>query len=293
MATRRTTQPGRAQERCRLRPESLHDIQRWLQDEIFRPNELPARERPKDTATADEVVTPSKTLTAVERTGIYARLLEVRLYNRLAEDFSIVRHILDDVAFDRLVREYTATYPPRSYSIDHFGLRLPEFFARDAAASYPDRGLLLDGARLEVSLLKIFDAPSVTPLDAASFQAIAPAEWERVILRTTPGLEVLRFDYPVSEYLTAIRGGTAPSHPEPRETWTVIYRRDQTIFRLDLEPAAASLLDSLRRGTPFLRAVEAVAETWETGAQDLDARMFRWLREWVGEGLFWKTELVD
>ena len=96
---------------------SLVELQRWFQNEIFRPHQLPRKRRPKSTPGAAQVVLPSHTLTASERVAIYQNMYFARANECLAQDFPAVLRIIGYEAFRRLVRAYLTRHPSQHYSL--------------------------------------------------------------------------------------------------------------------------------------------------------------------------------
>ncbi len=66
-----------------------------------------------------------------------------------------------------------------------------------------------------------------------------------------------------------------------------MWRKNYEVWRLDLGKPAYDFLGALAKGRPFGKAVAAAAK----GLQgDPGQQLFRWLRDWVAEGMF---ESVD
>ena len=67
-------------------------------------------------------------------------------------------------------------------------------------------------------------------------------------------------------------------------SWVVVYRRDYSVLRLELSTPEFALLSSLVDGTPLGEALaDAVAGSQSARQQ---AKVFRWFRSWIREGLF-------
>jgi hypothetical protein len=73
-----------------------------------------------------------------------------------------------------------------------------------------------------------------------------------------------------------------------------VYRRGFVVWRMDLTPAMAGLLDALFGGATLGEALGAIA----VHAEDADAlaeaerNVMLWFREWVAGGFFARVELA-
>ena len=83
----------------------LPRLQRWMQAVIEQPGavdeavEAEAARAELDPADIDRVILPSKTLTPVERVGVYQGMYLLRMVEALENDFPAVAHLLGDDAF--------------------------------------------------------------------------------------------------------------------------------------------------------------------------------------------------
>ncbi len=62
-----------------------------------------------------------------------------------------------------------------------------------------------------------------------------------------------------------------------------MWRKGYEVWRLDLSRPAFAFLRDLVRGRPFGKAVAAAARGLQGQPGD---QLFRWLRDWVAEGMF-------
>ncbi len=95
---------------------------------------------------------------------------------------------------------------------------------------------------------------------------------------------MLSFAYPVNAYLQSVK---AENHDHPelprRASWVAVYRKNYEVWRLDLGRPAYEFLRALAKGRPFGKAVAQAARGLQGNAGD---QIFRWLRDWVAEGMF-------
>jgi Putative DNA-binding domain len=237
-----------------------------------------------------EVLLASKTLTPVERLGIYHDMYPLRMYDTLAADYPGLEHFLGHEAFDELVRAYTNVHPSRSYTLNRLGDHLPEFL-KTASVRRPE--FCHDLARLELAVTHVFDDEETPRLVEAEIAAVPPEAWERARLRPVAAFRLLSFRYPVNAYLQTVKDDDH-DHPKARlkDEWVAIYRRDYGVFRLSLSRAAHDLLADLVAGIPL---GEAIAPALRAGGKRApsETELFRWFREWVSGGIFRAVEIRE
>ena len=230
----------------------------------------------------EHMLTDGPNLPAASRFQIYNDGYFARLIECLADDYPALAHLLGADEFETLARAYIEKHPSRSPSLNAYGAHMSSFVR---ARSKPWASFAADLARLEWALAEVVHAPSTASLGPAALAAIPPARLRTARLTRSPTLRVLSFDYPVNRYFQAFCDDEASERPERRTSTTAIYRRDLTIWRMDLEPAAAMLLEDLVAGAPLDSAI-AELERRTKDAEDLATRLPRWLGAWVSNGFF-------
>jgi hypothetical protein len=272
-------------------PIPLDRLQRWMQAVVVNPGtpdeavraRAAAREVPGERVV--DVILPSRTLTAVERVGIYHGMYLLRMEEALATDYPGLKHLLGDGAFLDLVRGYVEAYPSRHFSLNRLGDHLPAYLLR--APDLPRRAFCHDLARLELALSRVFDAPQTPPLSPEAIAAVPAASWEDARLVPVAAFALLAFRYPVGAYLDSVSGEQAHTHPPLRreDTWAVVYRREYSVWRKDLSRGAHLLLSELIAGRTVGEAV-ASALRLRGRARPTEPDLFRFFREWAAGGLF-------
>jgi hypothetical protein len=235
-----------------------------------------------DDASAARLVTPSKTLSALERLAIYRTAYHARLIECLSDDYPVLKHALGDAEFAEICRGYVARHPSTGPSLNDFGRHMADF-ARTALTDVA--GFAGDLAKLEWAVVLAIHAPTA-PVLATEELAKVPAErWPEVRLVANPSLRILHFAYPVNDYFQAYRSGGAPSIPSGARASVAVYRTGRSIWRLPLTAAMVVLFESLAHGTalgPSLALLEPLL------ADDPEAapRVMAWFRQGVSSGLF-------
>ncbi len=272
---------------------NLETLERWMQAVVMHPagaaaglRATPAK-RLLGEAARDPgiVVLPSKSLTSVERLGIYAHMYYARLVEVMEAEYPTTRRILGAHAFAAACRRFVAKNPSRTRTLNALSARFPGFLARSLPKSNRN-GLAVDVARIERAMEDVFDAPRAEPMTAAQFAAIGSDPAGRAVLKVTPALRMLALRYPANVYMTATRRGERPRIPRPRATAVIVFRRGYQVFRRDQEPAQWQLLRALAAGKPLAAAVGACIGRRGARADDVAKRLGRWFEEWSAARLF-------
>ena len=265
----------------------LETLQRWMQEVVVHPGTVeqaissPRAEREIPSRRLAEVVLPSKTMTREERIGIYHGMYLMRMEEALAADYPVLRHHIGDDGFADLVRDYVQAWPSRSYTLNRLGDHLPRFL-RDS--ELPQADFLADLARFELAMTEVFDEEETRVLDGEALASVPPEAWEEARLRPIAALRLLEFKYSVIPHLEAYHQDLPSPSPRRRANWVAVYRRDLSVLRLELTRAQYELLRSLVDGVPLGEALGGAAAVRTSVRQQ--ARVFRWFRTWVAEGLY-------
>jgi hypothetical protein len=260
----------------------LGQLQRWFASVTTNPQGV--LEGAHLSRRLERLVTAGPKLSAVERLRIYSDGYVARLVECLLDDYPALAHALGDETFEALCRDYIAEHPSRSRSLNGFGQAMAAFCAERAETWAP---CAADLARLEWALVEVVHEPQTRALTSAALAAAGPGlPSARFVL--SPCLRLLRLDYPVNAFYQAYRDGAAAELPERAEASVAVFRQELTLWRQDLEPLAALLLDALGRGETLESAVALLAN--RAPYSDLAAKLPQWLGSWVENGFFQSLE---
>lgn len=271
---------------------SLERLELWFQGEIVRPHEARARGNASRTklsagaspADAKHWILPSRHLRPKERVAIYANMYFVRLLECMQVDYPAVAHLTGERGFEKLVRAYLLRHPSRHYSLNLLGARLPEFLAGSVRVAR--RPLLHDVALLEQLMSVVFDAPESPVLATADLARVAPEAWENARPRLIDAMRLAAFEHRANAIVTAVRQGLALPELTRKRTWVAVYRKDFVIWRMELTQPMHAVLSALAERQTLREAIEAGAEVFDGGAEELQGKIFGWFSEWVAEGFF-------
>lgn len=260
---------------------SLRRHQEWFLAVITAPEHEPA---PVDSTSAGRLVTPSSTLSSLARLEIYRRSYQARLIECLADDYPVLQETLGEEAFEGLCRAYIDEHPSTEPSLNRFGRHMADF-CRNHPLSDPD--FAADLAALEWAVVLAIHAPTAPPLTAEDLARLSIESWPEIRLVPNPSLGVHAFGYPVNAYLSARRRGDAVALPVARECSVAVYRTEQSVWRLELTPPMATLVESLSRGETLGASLSLVAAQLD-GVTEAEAaqNVSTWFRHAVSSGLF-------
>ncbi len=268
----------------------LTRLQGWFQNAVVRPS-LPFAIDPTSLADAERGaadaelhVLPSRTLTPSERVGIYADAYLARLVEVLTSDYAAVSALAGCGAFHELARRYLAAHPSKSFTLSVLGRHFPDWIA--GADGIERRELLADIARVELAITRTFDAPRESALRPADMAALPPEVLADPRPRLIAALELLDLRHSANAIVRALRNdGDLPSL-DPARTYTLVWRKDDVVWRRDLAPAAFALLDALAGRSSLADAIAAAERAHTGAAADLADLVPRWIGEWSEDGLF-------
>lgn len=257
--------------------------------------------------TVARFIKPNDRLSSFERLEIYNRQYWFRLIESLYEDFPGLRTVLGEERFHDLTVAYLSKCPSNSYTLRDIGNRLEKFLTRNPRWMKPHDKLVRDIVRLEWAHIVAFDGEALPPLEIdALLDGGDPA---RLRLGMQPYLTFLACDYPVDDYMLAVRRREEPQGeasnainerikhkaakklrlPKPQKTWLAVHRSENSVWYKRLEPEAYLLCAALQKGVPLQAAIERAFRGKEMNEQ-VSARLQAWFTLWASLSWFCRVE---
>ncbi|MSU65672.1 MAG: DUF2063 domain-containing protein [Opitutus sp.] len=244
-----------------------------------------------------EFIKPNDRLSSVERLQIYARSYWYRLIDCVYDDSPGLRALLGERKFFALVRAYLAKYPSRSFTMRNLCSRLPQFIREEPRWTVPDTARADAVARFEWAQTVAFDGEAHPVLPARD---LAPAFPARLRLALQPYLSLLVLEWPVDDYVIAVkqrdalrdeasnvvnrgpraRAGKRVARPRRGRVYVVVHRYHERLFYKRLAAPAFKILAAIAAGQPMARAVAAA------GRRVKPAEVQEWFATWMELGWF-------
>jgi hypothetical protein len=256
-------------------------------------------------ALAAQIAKPNERLTSFERLEIYSRMYWFRVLDSLYDDCPGLRAVLGVPRFMRLAEAYLVKYPSRSFTMRNLPDRLARFIREEPQHTRPHTALCHDLARFEWARVEVFDSAA---LPVFTLDDLLDADPTRLKLNLQPYLQLLELDYPVDDFILAVkqrdelsRGEAsntivaAPAHhparrkirlPGPERTHVAVHRLDGTIYFKRLDPVAYRVLTAIRRGRTLEQALAAGIPRATQPREDWAAKVRGWFKNWMELGWF-------
>jgi hypothetical protein len=256
-------------------------------------------------AAAAEIAKPNDRLTSFERLEIYNRMYWFRVLDSLYEDCPGLRAVLGDAKFMRMAEAYLQKYPSRSFTLRNLPSRLVKFIAEEPKWTRPHTKLCLDLARFEWAQVEVYDGGAKPLFRVEDLAGTNPA---KLRLALQPYLQLLLLDYPVDDFLIAIKkreallrgdASNAPTRvrtakaskvplPEREKCAVAVHRLDGRIYFKRLEPAACKVLLAIRAGKPLAQALAAGLPRAKSAQLEWAGKVQAWFSTWMQLGWFCK-----
>ena len=249
---------------------------------------------------AAEFITPNSRLSSLERLEIYGRSYWYRALDSLYDDFSGLRAVLGQQAFRRLSRAYLADCPSQSFTLRNLGARLAGWLQRNPQYAGKTLALALDMVRLEWAHIEAFDGAAEKVLGPEDLIELGPDF--RAGLQ--PYIRLLEFEYPVDKLLIQVNQASEeheeasnavlkPKHHglarrairlKRERTHVAVHRMNFIVHYRRLAAEEFRLLNALREGQPFGRAIQYGFEN-STASLDEQRRLLEtWFAAWAEFG---------
>ena len=271
-------------------PIPLAAFQSWMQAVLVHPDgaqvalRAPEARRFVVPEEAASVVRERGCLDAAERLQIYAGMYPLRMRDALRADYPALSELLGERGFEKVVGDYVAAHPSRSFTLARLADRLPEFLT--GWGSPRRRGLLTDVARLEQAGAQVFDAEESAPMDPSALQSVPAEDWPGVRLRPAAAFRVVRVRPGAVDVLDAVlEGNPVPDRAGRGRVEVAYYRKDFVVLRRTMGPFEGNLLASLAAGETVGSALERAAKSFPGGFPSCEI-LSGWFAEWTRLGFF-------
>jgi hypothetical protein len=250
-------------------------------------------------AVVAEFIAPNDRLTPLERIAIYNRQYWYRLLDCLWDDYPGLRAVMGKRRFEKLRVAYLQRYPSRSFTLRSLGSNLVGFLTEEPALTAPHQKLCLDMARFEWAQIVAFDGPARPPIHIDDLLGKEPSH---VRLGLQPYITLLEMDYPLDEYVLALKKRDAafraessnaveassdeprharpPRPPRPHKVYLAVHRHDNDLYYKRLSHDQYAVLRAIGDGFQLAQACEVLWSS-ERDEAELAADVRGWFEQWV------------
>ena len=240
------------------------------------------------------VIQPSRQMTSHDRLQIYQRAYFSRLIECMRVQYPSVHRALGDETFDAMAFGYLVQSPSQSHTLATLGHAFPAFLVAmrppaedEAKLDFAD--FLIDLANVEWAYGEVFhgSGPEVEEsLSSRELSDLSPDEFADSHLIPHESLRLMKFRFPVHEYVTAVRNDADPLTPEARDGYLVIHRREYVVRRSEITREQFILLSSITQGKTVGDALRALWEASPGKGQPLTQSVREWFQDWSRMLLF-------
>jgi hypothetical protein len=150
----------------------------------------------------DKLIAPNKILSSSDRMQLYAQQYWWRLIQSLESDFPLLRRVLGEELFSKIIKEYILKHPSSSYTLRHLGRKLPTFIEQEIELPSDIRLLAKDVSIFELYIIESFFSRTEVSINDEKF---LNTNSENLILSLQPHVFLLNLSYPLHEYIDYFR----------------------------------------------------------------------------------------
>lgn len=248
--------------------KSLVEEQHWLQQAILLEN--------TDSQVLNERIKPKVNFSPEAQLGVYINAYKYRLFDVVYEDYPALKHYLGDEAYEVLLWQYIQSCRSDHYNIARFSLGLPDFVSK----TMPKDRFAFELSILEATILRVFDAPESPVLSADCLTHLTEASLMNSILVFRTALSCLSLSHAVNAYYQCVMDETVFEPPcEPMINYLVVFRSEDTIWRLEMETLEFALFERLLQGQVLGEALTVVLS--DDSEDDQENRVSLWFARWM------------
>lgn len=253
----------------------LADAQTTMQDAILQGASIDSK--------PDTWIRSKAEFAPADQLAVYVNAYRFRLYDVTAEDYSVLKHYLDDHAFDHLIKDFVNAAHSDHFNIGRYAAHLPGFLKTHTLCN----PFAVELAELENAISQLTDPEETIALTPAHFEGMTPEMLMESLLYPRKALQLFAFEYPVNAYFREVKDEKSPAPPAAQKSYIAVFRHEDVVWRMDLEAMEYELLSTLFSGKTI---GEALAGIDESAAGKLSEYFSRWMRngmladyEYVGE----------
>ena len=220
----------------------LANIQKWLTSIIVKPGNVNDKITMADRHYGlkhTEVIRPAANLTSGQKIGIYARGYVLRLMECMQAEYPTLKHLLGDELFDTFVKAYLVNMPPTSPDLYDLGVNFAAFLKASQPKNSNDNPMLdlpVELAMLERALAEASRCKGLEGTGTVSIDNTALYLFDTHAIQTSPCLQLLDLQFPLTGFIKAVQQGTEALTPAIAQSYVAISRKDYIVYMHEVEP---------------------------------------------------------
>lgn len=198
---------------------------------------------------------------ASERYNIYRNNTFISLTQALSQNFPVLYRLVGQAFFDQMAQDYIRKFPPASPVLMEYGARLPVFL-RD----YPPVSAMpyfADVAGLEKLWNECFNGLDGQHFDLERLTEVTPESYCDLKIMLLPNLRLFNSNYPILEIWLSNQkdvGSATEITLDSGGCYVALYRREQQVEIMTLDPATYEFLCNLTVGQTLEQAAEDIMD---------------------------------
>lgn len=220
----------------------------------------------------------------IERLRIYADAYRLRLLEALGTDYSGLKRLLGEDAFDRLGRAYIDAHPSDRRSIRWFGRHMAHFLAN--TGPYLNDPVLAEMAAFEWAQGEAFDAADDPSLTIEQMAALPPEAWPTLRFQPHASIRRLWLGWNVPAMWQAFDQGrrdVPPAEPVTPPLRWLVWRNERMVHWRSLAEDETAGFDHVVDECTFGEVCEVLCR-WHDPAE-VSLRAAAMLKTWIAAGL--------
>ncbi len=242
---------------------SLAQMQIAMQANIIQPD-LPNSE------VLNHWIKPKAQMSALQQLTVYRDAYRYRLFDAVAEDFTVLRDYLSTPVFENLLHDLISHVTPSHFNIARYSEQLLPFLIN----TMPEDIFAHEICQLELCILQMADLADSPALMQQDISQLQEQDLMQTIFKARTALRLMQFNYPVNDFYQASMQQTPLPKCVPQASYLVVYQDDEKIWRLDIDQHEYTLLSRLFSG----KTVSCALASWpDAEANQLQQYFSKWM----------------
>lgn len=224
----------------------------------------------------DDRIIPKSDFSPTAQIQSYIEGYCFRLFDIVFDDYPAVMKAMGRDAFIDAVDEFIENTPSKHFNIARYVEAFPEYIKVNLDPFIHELSIL------ETAISRIFDAKETATLTQSDLEGYDSERFMNAHLSPREALKLFAFSYPVNSFYESYIKDEDMDVPDKNQSYLVVYRHNDEMWRLSLEEQEYLVLSSLFSGLSVGEALSAVLPDDEV------ASIGPWFSRWISNGLLSK-----